>query len=127
MKNDKCDIVIGSRFKGDKINIPSWREKGIQIINKLVSLDGGKISDTQSGFRAYSRKAIKALSISENGMGVSTEILIKAKQLNLKICEIRTNVFYHKNSSTHNPIYHGFSVILSIKGGVGRSADKGAI
>ena len=46
-------------------------------------------------------------------MGVSTEILIKAKKINLKILEIPIVVLYEGDTSTHNPVSHGASVILS--------------
>jgi len=46
-------------------------------------------------------------------MGVSTEILIKAKKLNLKITEIPIVVLYEGDTSTHNPVSHGTSVVLS--------------
>ncbi|MBS7635571.1 glycosyltransferase family 2 protein, partial [Candidatus Bathyarchaeota archaeon] len=36
------------------------------------------LTDAQSGFRAYNRKAIGLLRPVEQGMGASTEILLKA-------------------------------------------------
>ena len=46
-------------------------------------------------------------------MGVSTEILIKASNLELKIAEVPIKVNYDGNTSTHDPVSHGTSVILS--------------
>jgi hypothetical protein len=50
---------------------------------------------------------------SESGMGVSTEILIKADKQKLKIKEIPITILYEGETSTHNPIAQGTSVILS--------------
>ena len=47
------------------------------------------------------------------GMGVSTEILIKASSLNFKIAEVPIIILYDGNTSTHNPVSHGTSVLLS--------------
>ncbi|MGY0287359.1 MAG: glycosyltransferase family 2 protein [Candidatus Methanodesulfokora washburnensis] len=112
----KADIAIGSRFLGKKARIPKYREMGIKIITKLTRLASYKgISDAQSGFRAYSRKAIYSIIPSEQGMGASTEILLKAKEGGLKVTEVPIKISYDvEKPSTQNPIYHGLDVILSI-------------
>ena len=72
-----------------------------------------KITDSQSGFRAYTRKVVDEVNISEHGMGVSTEILIKADRKEFKIVEVPITILYHGDTSTHHPIKHGVSVLLS--------------
>ena len=71
------------------------------------------LTDSQSGFRAYSNKVINEISPSESGMGVSTEILIKASNKNFRIGEVPITVSYEGDTSTHNPVSHGTSVLLS--------------
>jgi hypothetical protein len=71
------------------------------------------ITDSQSGFRAYSKKAISKIFLTESGMGVSTEILLKAADLNLRIGEVPIIVKYDGDTSTHNPFRHGVSVFGS--------------
>ena len=46
-------------------------------------------------------------------MGISTEILIKASSKNFKIIEVPIKIIYSGDTSTHNPVSHGSSVILS--------------
>jgi hypothetical protein len=58
-------------------------------------------------------KALQEITPSDDGMGVSTEILIKANNLGLKIAEVPIRVSYSGNTSTHDPVSHGASVILS--------------
>jgi len=110
-----ADIVIGSRFLDEaKEKIPSYRKLGINIITKVTnSTLKEKITDSQSGFRAYSKDAISKLNISDIGMGISTEILIKASSLDLKIIEVPIIVNYDGNTSTHHPVSHGTSVLFS--------------
>lgn len=117
--NNEADIVIGSRFLDIKsINeIPFYRRLGIKTITFLTRKATGnqKISDAQSGFRAYSRKALEELEVEETGMSVSTEILIKAAEKKLHIVEVPIFCRYKGiKSSTYHPLRHGFNVIASI-------------
>lgn len=110
----KSDIVIGSRFLNENDNVPAYRKLGISAITKMTNITTKqKITDSQSGFRAYSKKAIQEITPSEYGMGVSTEILIKADKKDLKIVEVPIKILYEGDTSTHNPVGHGASVILS--------------
>jgi len=112
LRENDLDIVIGSRFLDGGSGTPGWRKVGIEVIN-LLSVNGSGVTDSQSGFRAYSRRALQALNITEDGMGASTEILLKADEAELRIGEVPINVGYHEGSSTHNPVSHGLSVVLS--------------
>lgn len=112
----KADIVIGSRFLYSKAeNIPAYRRLGIKAITALSRrMAYNDITDAQSGFRAYSKKALQLIHPTEADMGASIEILLQAREHNLTIKEVPTTVKYTKESSTHNPIYHGITVVLSI-------------
>ena len=113
--NDKSDLVIGSRFLDDsEKEVPQYRKIGINIITKITNASIKKqLTDSQSGFRAYSRKVLNELNPSELGMGISTEILIKASAKDFRISEVPIKILYEGNTSTHNPVMHGSSVILS--------------
>ena len=115
IKNKMVDIVIGSRFLHKKSEeIPNYRKFGIKMITKVTNMSiKEKLTDSQSGFRAYSKRVLKEITPSDRGMGVSTEILIKANNLGLKIAEVPIKVRYDGDTSTHNPVSHGTSVILS--------------
>ena len=115
INDEVADIVIGSRFLDEKSEeMPNYRKIGIKIITKITNLSiKEKLTDSQSGFRAYSKKALQKVIPSDVGMGVSTEILIKASNLELKVAEVPIKVHYDVDTSTHNPVSHGTSVILS--------------
>jgi len=122
ISEDKADLVIGSRFLDQKSSMPKYREIGIKTLTKLANVAIDKaVSDSQSGFRAYNKKSINSIFPSEDAMGVSTEILIKAAQNKLQIVEVSIVVSYEGDTSTHNPAVHGLSVlgttikIISIK------------
>jgi glycosyltransferase involved in cell wall biosynthesis len=113
--NEESDLVIGSRFLGkSEKEVPKYRKVGIKIITKVTNATIKKqLTDSQSGFRAYSKKVLNELNPSELGMGISTEILIKASAKNFRISEVPIKITYDGNTSTHNPISHGSSVLLS--------------
>jgi len=112
--NEAADIVIGSRFLTCARETPTYRKIGIKLINWVTKMKSMKISDTQSGFRAYSRRALENLRPVEMGMGISTEILLKAEEKGLKIIEVPIRIFYNVESpSTMSPLEHALDVIFS--------------
>ena len=114
IKNNTADIVIGSRFLDDKTKIPKYREMGIKTITSISNISTDvKVTDSQSGFRAYNNKVLREIVPSDYGMGVSTEILIKANNKKFRISEVPITIIYEDDTSTHNPVSHGASVVLS--------------
>lgn len=112
---NKAEITIGSRFLGKTIDLPKYRKIGIKTITGLTNvIAGSKISDSQSGFRAYSKKVIDEISLVESGMGISTEILIKSLKKNMRIVEVPITVIYSDTTHSQEPISHGTSVIMSM-------------
>lgn len=112
------DIVIGSRFlkRDDMIRVPRIRSFGIKTITRLTqaaSYNG--ITDSQSGFRAYSKKALSKINLFEDGMAVSTEILLRASEKKLSVAEVPITISYSiKGTSTHNALTHGIGVLYSV-------------
>ena len=113
--DQEADLVIGSRFLDEsEKEVPQYRKVGIKVITKITNASIKKqLTDSQSGFRAYSKKVLNELNPSELGMGISTEILIKASSKNFRITEVPIKILYAGDTSTHNPVSHGSSVILS--------------
>ncbi|MGC9069381.1 MAG: glycosyltransferase family 2 protein [Thermoprotei archaeon] len=109
---DEADIVIGSR---NKSSIPFHRKLGNKLLNSITNIASGTtISDTQSGFRAYSRKALEILEIKDHGIGIESQLIIDAMEKKLRIKEVPINVKYGKKTSTYNFFRHGTYVILVI-------------
>ena len=111
-----ADIVIGSRFlkNENSKNVPKYRKIGIKAITKITdSVTDLKLTDSQSGFRAYRKNILKEIIPSDKGMGVSTEILIKSSKKKFKVKEVPIKILYEGDTSTHNPVSHGVSVVFS--------------
>ena len=114
IEKNNMDIVIGSRFLKNQVDIPNYRKMGIKMITGITNASiNQKLTDAQSGLRAYSKRVLAEISPSDVGMGISTEILIKASSKGLKISEVPITILYSGNTSTHNPVSHGTSVLIS--------------
>jgi len=114
LTENSVDVVIGSRFLDKSTNSPSYRKTGIKIITSASNFGTNfKVSDSQSGFRAYSKNAIDAIHPTEEGMSVSTEILLKASNKGLSVAEVPITVSYEGETSKHKPVPHGISVLMN--------------
>ncbi len=120
--DDKADVVVGSRFldgaqKNGDNGLPFYRRLGIKAITKLTTAASKfNVTDAQNGCRAYSRTALEKLSLLENGMGVSVEVLLKAKEQGLRLVEVPLECNYSgvEQPSSRNPVRHGASVVWSL-------------
>src|SRR4030043_2259260 len=112
--DDGCDFVIGSRQK-QAGKIPWYRRIGQRLILRSVKiLSDDNLTDSECGFRAFSRKAINTLELTENGMAVSAETVAEASRKNLKVTQVPVSVIYSSDSSTLNPLTHGLEVISRV-------------
>ena len=109
------DVVIGSRFLKKNSDTPRFRKTGIKIITSATNIDGKlKLTDAQSGFRAYSKKAIQVIHPTEYGMAASTEILSKVVNKGLKIVEVPIVISYDGTESKTKALPHGITVLMNV-------------
>jgi glycosyltransferase involved in cell wall biosynthesis len=119
-----ADIVVGSRFTaGGDTDAPVYRRVGLAVINWLTNVSLGRhgrarIADTQSGFRAYSQRAVASLAAADDvddRMGASLDILYHAARRDWVVTEVGTSVTYEvENANTSNPVRHGFQLLARI-------------
>jgi glycosyltransferase involved in cell wall biosynthesis len=114
--NNEADLVIGSRFlPANVIEIPRYRKFGIDVITWLYNFGSKKkVSDSQSGFRAHSRRLLEAMKITENGFGYSVQVLIQARKKGFLVKEVPISCIYHSEGSSLNPVIHGLGVALAV-------------
>ena len=114
--NGEADMVIASRFIGkNRVEIPRYRKMGLKIIDIIQPYNN--IKDTQSGYRAYGRKAIPILlKARTKGYGIEIEQIKLAIENNLKIIEIPAKIKYKKlpKTSKKNPLTHMAEIIITI-------------
>lgn len=108
------DVAIGSRFLDESTKASGYRKTGIKIITSASNYGTNfKISDSQSGFRAYSKDAIDAIHPTEQGMSASTEILLKISNKGLSVAEVPITISYEGDTSEQNSISHGVGVLVN--------------
>ena len=108
------DLVIGSR-KAQADRTPRYRRIGQKILlysTRILSME--KVTDSESGFRALSRKTISEISLTENGFAVETEMIARVADKGLKITEVPISNIYTRDGSTMNPVAHGLEVVARI-------------
>jgi len=108
------DLVIGSR-EAQKDKTPRYRRIGRKVLLRSTRLASkANISDSESGFRALSPKAINNLKLKAAGFAIESEMITRAADKNLRITEVPISNIYTKDGSTLNPIRHGIDVLSSI-------------
>ncbi len=116
IQNDNQDLVIGYRFDNND-EMPKYREIGNKMLDRISNLASKlPLTDSQSGFRAYSKNAIQSITFFNNGFGADSEILINAYDKELKISEEKVTVIYNTGykTSTKNPVSHTTGVVISL-------------
>ena len=111
----EADVAIGSR-SSRPFDMPKHRWLGKRAIDRATLVKvGERVVDTQSGFRAYSRRAIENLVVGEYGIGAETEILMQAHRAGMHIIELPTNIRYAGlKTSSQNAMIHASDVLFSI-------------
>ena len=115
LDQDGIDVVIGSRFMDDskRTSMPIYRRLGISMINTASNLTSDLgVRDTQSGFRAFSRRALNLLAFENEGMESTLEVLDQCKEKGIAVSEVPISVRYDvPKSSTYSAFGHGFTVL----------------
>ncbi len=114
----EADMVNGSRFLIQNRNhVPAYRRVGQEVLTMATNAGThSNITDTQNGFRAFSKKTFNSFSFGQSGMAIESEMLMDAAKAELRIKEVPIDVRYDVDSSTYNPITHGFGVLNSVLG-----------
>ena len=111
----EANLVIGSRFINKESRLPQNRKFGIIVINWLFNFGSTrKVSDAQSGFRAYSKEVVEVIAPTARGMEASVQVLIEARRKGFIIQEVPISCLYHPESHSLDPVSHGLGVALAV-------------
>jgi glycosyltransferase involved in cell wall biosynthesis len=112
----QADMVVGSRFAGIASAVPGWRVAGQQILTLATNVGSGlRLSDTESGFRAFSPRALREMQFRGAGFSVEPELQFEAKRNGWKVAEVPIHVEYGL-ASKRNPIWQGIHTFDAILG-----------
>ena len=116
--NSGADIIFGSRFieDGGK-STPFYKTISIRFITILYNIIlGTKLTEVNTGYRAYSRKALNSIPWNKNGNSFifDPQIIVQSVVFNLIIDEVPIRKDYHPAASSPNfikSLYHGLENI----------------
>ncbi|MDW7726236.1 MAG: glycosyltransferase family 2 protein [Candidatus Methanoperedens sp.] len=112
----EADMVNGSRYlNGNGKNTPFYRRVGQNILDLVTNINSGiTITDTQSGFRAFSRHTLPAFNFKSNGLEIESEMLMDAANAGFKVKEVEIGVRYDVDGSSEHPLSHGLKVLVNV-------------
>ena len=93
-----ADIVSGSRylkqFPGDSVPPVARRRINAEITAEINARLGLELTDAFCGFKAYSRRALRRLHVTETGYAMPLEVWVQAAAAGLRIVELPVPLLY---------------------------------
>jgi glycosyltransferase involved in cell wall biosynthesis len=112
--NGEAEMVVGSRFAGVRSRIPRWRRAGQHALTMATNLGSGlSLSDSESGFRAFSRRVLDDMRFRGRAFAIEPETQFVAKQRGWRVREVPIRVHYELPLK-RNPVWHGVGQIDAI-------------
>src|SRR5438552_3162325 len=108
----KSDIVSGVRW-GKTSGMPMYRRMGKRALDyaTAAAAKNGLLTDSQSGYRVFSRHALQSLEPTERGLSIESQLLLEAQERNLRIEGVHIDSRYDLDGSTISAGKHGSSVL----------------
>lgn len=113
IKNNNCDIAIGSRFVTKKKPF-TMRMLGSNLIQSAIKLvTWKKISDPTSGMRAYNKKAIKEFA-TNSSLTPEPDTLVYMLKKGLKIKEVQVEMSEREFGESYLNAFKSMEYMLSM-------------
>ncbi len=108
----QSDVVIGVRW-GKTSQMPMYRRVGKRALDyaTAAAAKNGLLTDSQSGYRVFSRHAVESLEPTEDGLSIESQLLLEAQERSLRIEEVNIDSRYDLDGSTISPGKHGTGVL----------------
>ncbi len=112
--NGEADVVVGSRYLGDHTSVPLVRIIGHRAFTFLTNaFSDTRATDSQSGFRAFSRRALEAIHLSSKGFSAESEMQFIIRERNLRLIEVSINGYY-PDKPKRPIVVHGLVVLNGV-------------
>lgn len=109
-----ADIVVGSRYLERNSAVPLTRVVGHWGFTTMTNiLSGISLTDSQSGYRAFSARALQVLNFSSRSFSVESEMQFLANHEKLQVLEVPITIRY-EDRPKRNVVKHGFNVLDGI-------------
>ena len=123
IREHEADMVVGSRFHDAEqlAKIPQGRRMGLRAVTTVTNvLSGVHVSDSQSGFRAFSARALNLLIFRGAGFSVESEMQFLAREHGLNVVEVSISADY-EDPAKRSPVVQGFGVLNGVLRLVGQT------
>jgi len=111
-------MVNGSRYlNGNKKDTPLYRRLGQKVLDVATNINmdsSHSITDSQSGFRAFSGQTKEVFRFGQKGLAIESEMLADAAAAGLRIQEVEIGVRYDVGNSSEHPVAHGVRVLVKV-------------
>lgn len=118
IKKERVDMVLGSRFLGSAINMPTIKKIVLKLAIQFSNLTSGiKLTDTHNGLRVFNRHVAETIQITLPDMAHASEILEIMKMNKYTYTEIPVTIEYSdysksKGQSIINAVNIAFDTLL---------------
>lgn len=117
LADENADMVIGSRFSGEKSEMPMQRYIGNQLFAMLLSwIVGRRIRDTASGMRVLRRDALERLLPLPDGLHFTPAMSTQALHEGMRVIEVPIPYEERVGRSKLNPFVDGVRFLKIIIG-----------
>jgi glycosyltransferase involved in cell wall biosynthesis len=116
-----ADLVIGSRFCAGITDVPFHRRIGQKTLNIFTKFASSyKSTDSQSGFRALSQKALDSFLIEPAGYEIESVMISYLSDKGFRLTEVPISVKYSvPNKHKMNFMTHGLAILSNLIGVIG--------
>lgn len=110
----EADLVVGSRYLAKDSDVPISRIWGHKFFNSITFLASGvAVSDSQSGYRAFSRRAMEVITFNSRSFSVESEMQFLANQHGLRVVEVPIVIRY-PDQPKRSVVRHGLIVLNGV-------------
>ena len=111
----RADVVFGSRFRGKCRGMSFSHRIGNRILSLVTSLlYGVSVSDVMTGYKVFTREAIRSCDLSERSFTVEIEIVSRSLNKSLKFVEVPISYCYRKNDVSKISYLDGFKALYTL-------------
>jgi glycosyltransferase involved in cell wall biosynthesis len=115
LKEEKVDVVLGSRFLGNIKGMPFHKKIGNRFLSIITSIRcGQKVTDSQCGFRAYSKKVFKSIIPDSADYTWASESLVRVVSSDYKWIEVPIKTIYPKKRIKGTGLIDGIKIFIKM-------------
>jgi glycosyltransferase involved in cell wall biosynthesis len=113
LQETDVDIVLGSRFLGEAIDMPQERRVLLQAARVFTRMQTGlQLTDVHNGLRLFTRTTCLKMRLTQSHMAHASEILVAIAKQHLRYVEVPTTIRYSSYSLKKGQASSGFIKIF---------------